>query len=140
MDQVIVKILSLERPINWCKQTVDKIINEKGVGKDRELYEPVINPYSPIIKSVGIGSTVIYVENARPYFDPYDEVDNIAPVASDDFAFQKKVKLISQEDKIGAAGTAIVSGLGTISSVAISTGGVGYSTATVSFATTSIKW
>ena len=48
------------------------------------------------------------------------------------------MKIISQEDKIGAAGTAIVSGLGTISSVAISTGGVGYSTATVSFATTSI--
>ena len=129
---------NLERPINWCRQTEDKIINEKGVGKDRELYEPVINPYSPIIKSVGIGSTVIYVENARPYFDPYDEVDNVAPVAND-FAFQKKVKIISQEDKIGAAGTAIVSGLGTISSVAISTGGVGYSTATVSFATTSLN-
>ena len=129
---------NMERPINWCRQTEDRIINEKGVGKDREIYEPVINPYSPIIKSVGIGSTVIYVENARPYFDPYDEVDNIAPVAND-FAFQKKVKLISQEDKIGAAGTAIVSGLGTISSVAISTGGVGYSTATVSFATTSIS-
>ena len=128
----------LERPVNWCRQTEDKIINEKGVGKDRELYEPVINPYSPIIKSVGIGSTVIYVENARPYFDPYDEVNNVSPT-SDDFTFQKKVKLISQEDKIGAAGTAIVSGLGTISSVAISTGGVGYSTATVSFATTSLS-
>ena len=129
---------NLKRPVNWCRQTEDKIINEKGVGKDRELYEPVINPYSPIIKSVGIGSTVIYVENARPYFDPYDEVNNVSPTAND-FVFQKKVKLISQEDKIGAAGTAIVSGLGTISSVAISTGGVGYSTATVSFATTSLS-
>ena len=129
---------SLERPVNWCRQTEDKIINEKGVGKDREIYEPVINPYSPVIKSVGIGSTVIYVESARPYFDPYDEVDNVSPT-DDDFTFQKKVKLISQEDRIGAAGTAIVSGLGTISSVAISTGGVGYSTATVSFATTSLS-
>jgi len=130
---------SLERPINWCRQTEDKIINEKGVGKDREIYEPVINPYSPIIKSVGIGSTVIYVENARPYFDPQDEVNQLPALLVDsDFAFQKKVKFDSQEDKIGAAGTAIVSGLGTISSVAISTGGVGYSTATVSFATTSL--
>ena len=59
---------SLERPVNWCRQTEDKIINEKVVGKDREIYEPVINPYSPIIKSVGIGSTVIYVENARNEF------------------------------------------------------------------------
>jgi len=130
---------TLERPINWCRQTEDRIINEKGVGKDRELYEPVINPYSPIIKSVGIGSTVIYVENARPYFDPQDEVNQLPALLVDsDFSFQKKVKFDSQEDKIGAAGTAIVSGLGTISSVAISTGGVGYSTATVSFATTSI--
>ena len=38
--------------------------------------------------------------------------------------------------KIGAAATAIISGLGTVSSVAISTGGVGYTTATVSFAST----
>ena len=74
---------SLERPVNWCRQTEDKIINEKGVGKDREIYEPVINPYSPIIKSVGIGSTVNYVESARPYFDPYDEVNNVAPATEE---------------------------------------------------------
>ena len=100
---------TLERPINWCRQTEDKIINEKGVGKSREIYEPVINPYSPIIKSVGIGSTVIYVENARPYFDPQDEVNQLPALLVDsDFTFQKKVKFDSQEDKIGAAGTAIV--------------------------------
>ena len=128
---------NLERPIKWTRQTEDKVINQIGVGKDREIYEPVINPYSPIIKSVGIGSTVIYVENARPYFDPYDEVDDVSPIAND-FLFQKKVKFISQEVRSGAAGTAIVSGLGTITSVAISTGGIGYSTAVVSFGSTSI--
>ena len=128
---------NLERPITWCRQMEDKIINEKGVGKDREIYEPVINPYSPIIKSVGIGSTVIYVENVRPYFDPYDEVDDPDPSATA-HDFQKKVKFILQEVKAGAAGTAIVSGLGTISSVAISTGGIGYSTAVVSFGSTSL--
>ena len=129
---------NLKRPISWCRQTEDKIINQIGVGKDREIYEPVINPYSPVIKSVGIGSTIIYVENARPYFDPYNEVDDVAPEAND-FKFQKKVKFISQEVRSGAAGTAIVSGLGTISSVAISTGGIGYSTATVSFGSTSLS-
>ena len=128
---------NLKRPISWCRQMEDKIINEKGVGKSREIYEPVINPYAPIIKSVGIGSTVIYVENCRPYFDPYDEVDDTDPSATA-FDFQKKVKFISQEVRAGAAGTAIVSGLGTISSVAISTGGIGYSTAVVSFGSTSI--
>jgi len=129
---------NLKRPISWCRQTEDKIINQIGVGKDREIYEPVINPYSSIIKSVGIGSTIVYVENARPYFDPYNEVDDVAPSAND-FKFQKKVKFISQEVRSGAAGTAIVSGLGTISSVAISTGGIGYSTATVSFGSTSLS-
>ena len=125
----------LQRPIVWCRQTEDKIINEKGVGKAREIYEPVINPRSNIIKSVGSGSTNIYVESLRPFFDPQDEVLGSATV---DFTFQKKVKFISQENKSVAIGTAIVSGLGTITSVAISDGGVGYSTATVSFATTSL--
>ena len=125
----------LERPVIWCRQTEDKIINEKGVGKDREIYEPVINPRSCIIKSVGIGSTIVYVESLRPFFDAQDEV---LGSAANDFTFQNKVKFISQENKSGAAGTAIVSGLGTISSVLISDGGVGYSTATVSFGTTSI--
>ena len=74
---------------------------------------------------------------ARPYFDPYDEVDDPDPSATA-HDFQKKVKFILQEVKAGAAGTAIVSGLGTISSVAISTGGIGYSTAVVSFGSTSI--
>ena len=125
----------LERPVNWCRQTEDKIINEKGVGKDREIYEPVINPRANIIKTVGIGSTIVYVENLRPFFDPQDEVLGTAVA---DFSFQNKVKFISQENKSVAIGTAVVSGVGTISSVVISDGGVGYSTATVSFATTSL--
>jgi len=128
---------NLKRPITLCRQTEDKIINEIEIGKDREIYEPVINPYSYMIKSVGIGSTIVYVERLRPFFDPYDEVNEVSPTASD-FSFQKKVKFISQENKTGAAGTALVSAAGTITSVIISDGGVGYSTATVSFASTSI--
>ena len=33
----------LERPVNWCRQTEDKIVNEKGIGKDRELYLSLIH-------------------------------------------------------------------------------------------------
>ena len=29
----------LERPVVWCRQTEDKIINEQEVAKDRILYE-----------------------------------------------------------------------------------------------------
>ena len=121
--------VTLERPVDWCRQTEDIFINQIGVGKDRELYEPVINPSAYLIKSVGVGSTAIYVDNLRPIFNPQNENDT-------DLAFQKKIKFVRQETKTGAAGTAVVSGFGTISSVTISDGGVGYTTATVSFGST----
>ena len=121
--------VSLERPVDWCKQTEDIFINQIGVGKDRELYEPVINPSAYLIKSVGVGSTAIYVDNLRPIFNSQNENDT-------DLTFQKKIKFIRQETKTGAAGTAVVSGFGTISSVVISDGGVGYTTANVSFGST----
>ena len=52
---------TLERPVKWCRQTEDKIINEIEIGKDRELYEAVINPVAHITKSVGIGSSSVYM-------------------------------------------------------------------------------
>ena len=30
---------NLLRPVVWCRQTEDKIINEQQIGKDREIYE-----------------------------------------------------------------------------------------------------
>ena len=122
---------SLQRPVVWCRQTEDKIINEKPVGKDRELYEPQIAPFGYITKTVGIGSTTIYVDQLRPLFNPQNEREDTT-----DLGFQKKVKFFNQGVKVGAAGTAIVSAAGTISSVDITDGGVGYTTATVSFAST----
>lgn len=121
--------VNLERTVTWCRQTEDKIIDEIPVGKDRELYEPVINPSAYIIKSVGVGSTAVYVDSLRPLFDSKNESDT-------NLAFQKKIKFVRQESKVSAAATAVVSGLGTISSIVISDGGVGYSTATVSIAST----
>ena len=121
--------ITLERPVDWCRQTEDIFINQIGVGKDRELYEPVINPSAYLIKSVGVGSTAIYVDNLRPIFNSQNENDT-------DLDFQKKIKFVRQETKTGASGTAVVSGFGTISSVTISDGGVGYTTATVSFGST----
>ena len=121
--------VTLTRPVTWCRQTEDKIIDQIPTGKDRELYEPVINPSAYIIKSVGVGSTAIYVDSLRPLFNVQNE--------SSSLTFQNNITFIAQEAKTGAAGTAVVSGLGTISSVVISDGGVGYTTATVSFGYTS---
>ena len=64
---------TLERSITWCRQTEDKIINGQEVGKDREIYEPVINPTANIIKNVSIGSTIIYVDRLRPLFNLNNE-------------------------------------------------------------------
>ena len=116
--------VTLERPVVWCRQTEDVFINDIPVGKDRELYEPVINPSAYITKSVGVGSTAIYVDNVRPIFNSQNENDT-------SLIFQNKIKFITQESKTAAAATAIVSGLGTISSVSISDGGSGYASAPV---------
>jgi len=112
---------NLLRPVVWCKQTEDKIINSKEVGKDRQLYESLIFPSSYIIQPVGVGSTIIYVDNIRPFFDPNNE-------SSISLDFQNKVTLISQDIIVGATATCIVSSAGTISSIIINEGGVGYST------------
>ena len=64
---------NLMRPVVWVRQTEDRIINEKEVAKDREIYEPNIYPSAYLIKTVGVGSTAIYVDNIRPFFDPNNE-------------------------------------------------------------------
>ena len=118
---------TLTRPITWCRQTEDKIIDEQEVSKDRMLYEPVINPSAYLIKSVGIGSTIVFVDNLKPIFNPVNENKSLIPSFQDEFlSFQKQITFIPQETKRNAFATAIVSVAGTISSIAISTGGFGY--------------
>ena len=107
------------RPIVWCRQTEDKYIEGKLVTKKRERYEPQIQPSAYIIKSVGIGSTTIFVDSARPFFNPKNE----HTVSLD---FQKDIKIINYGEKVSAAATAVVSTAGTITSIVISEGGKGY--------------
>jgi len=112
------------RPVTWCRQTEDRIINEKEIGKDRILYEALIYPSSYLIQSVGIGSTVAFVDSIRPFFNPLNENDTT-------LNFQKDVIILSQDSKVSASATAIVSTGGTISSIIISDGGSGYSSAPI---------
>ena len=113
---------TLTRPINWIRQTEDLIINEKEIGKDREFYEPLIYPTTHIIQSIGIGSTTIFVENLRPFFNPSNE-------NSISINFQNNITIVSQDSKVSASATAIVSAGGTITSIQILDGGFGYETA-----------
>jgi hypothetical protein len=110
---------NLERPVKWCRQTEDKIINEQEVAKDRILYSALINPTSYLIQPVGVGSTIVYVDNIRPFFNQINESSTL-------LTFQNKVTFIPQETKVGASATAIVSLAGTITSIQITDGGVGY--------------
>ena len=112
---------TLERPVVWCRQTEDKIINELPIGKDRILYEAAITPTSYLIQPVGVGNTILRVDNVRPFFNPTNENDTSV-------AFQNSVIIISQDNKVGASATAVVSIAGTITSIVISDGGVGYTT------------
>jgi hypothetical protein len=105
-----------ERPLIWCRQTEDKFIDGSPVSKDRILYEPLIYPNTTIIQSVGIGSTVIFVESVRTFFDSSKE----------NFSGQNSIKIISQDNVVGASATAIVSIAGTISAISITNGGIGY--------------
>jgi hypothetical protein len=116
---------TLERPVIWCRQTEDKIINEIPIGKSRMLYEAAITPTSYLIKPVGIGSTVLYIDNVRPFFNPTNESN---AGGSSPLAFQNSVVIISQDNKVGASATAVVSIAGTVTSIVISDGGVGYTT------------
>ena len=110
---------TLERPVSWCRQTEDKIINEKEVGKDRMLYEASIYPSAYLIQPVGIGSTVLYVDNLRPFF-------NVQTENNTSLSFQNQVTIVSQDSIVAAAATAIVSVSGTITSVSITSPGSGY--------------
>ena len=116
---------NLERPVIWTRQTEDKIINEEMVGKDRELYNAQVNPAAYLIKSVGIGSTVFYVDSVRPFFDPDNEMADATNRANR----QNNVTIISQESKTGAIGTCLVTTAGIVTSVDVTDGGSGYTAA-----------
>ena len=109
------------RTATWCKQTVDKVINGKIISKARELNAALINPRTNLIQSVGVGSTQIYVESVIPFFNPDDENQTAKN--------QQTVNIVSQNNLVAAAATAVVSIANTVESITIGYGGTGYTSA-----------
>jgi len=109
--------LNLLRPVLWCRQTEDKIIDGQQVAKDRILYEPNILPVSYLINPASSTDTNLYVDNLKTFFDSTNE-------SSADK--QKVITIISQNALVSASGTAVVADDGTISSIVINDGGSGY--------------
>ena len=114
---------TFQRSVNWSKQTEDKFIDGDAVTKDRPHYEPLIYPNTNIIQSVGVGSTVIFVSNVRTFFDSSKE----------NYTGQNDIRIISQDNFVGASATAFVSVAGTVTSFDITNPGVGYTIAPVSY-------
>ena len=116
----VVDDINYLRPAKICLQTEDIHINNKEVTKEREIYEPYIEPATTIIKTVGISSNIIFVENAKTFFD--DQRENATNV------YRNKLKIVSQEENRVAIATAIVSVAGSVTGVSINDIGKGYST------------
>jgi hypothetical protein len=111
----------ISRPLKWCLQTEDRIINGEKVSKDRELYEPSISQATKLLQSIGIGSTEVFVESVSPLFN--SSAENTSEI------YQNKIKIVSNEPLISAAATCNVSTSGTITSFNINNFGSGYSEA-----------
>lgn len=108
----------LLRPIVWTKQTEDIFIDGKDITKDRQIYRSNIYPYSRIIQNVGIGSTIIFVDNLRTFFENSRENASIQ--------YNSKLKLISEDNLVAAAATSLVSIAGSVSNIILSNGGGNY--------------
>ena len=122
---------TLLRPVKLCRQTEDKIINDIPIGKNRELYEPNIHPFAYITKSVSVGSTILYVDNVRPFFNPQNENAN----ASVRETVQDSVTITSQDSKVGATASSTLTN-DNVTAISITQGGSGYvSTPSVSIQT-----
>ena len=110
-----------KRVVTLCQQTSDKVINGKIVSKARELNAALINPRTHLIQSVGVGSTEIYVESVIPFFNPDDENQTVKN--------QQTISIVSQNNIVAAAATAVVSIANTVESITIGYGGTGYTSA-----------
>jgi len=112
---------SLVRPVTWCKQQNDIVINGQFVTKDRVEYEPFIQPAAYLISYVGPSSAFAYTDTARPFFNSTNETNLID--------YQDRITIIDQNTIVGATAT---TGIGTTSVTTITANlvGSGYSTFT----------
>ena len=110
------------RPVTICQQTEDLFISDRVITKNRDIYEPNIQPVTNLIKSIGISTTEIFVESVKTFFDNSSEYLQNGTENKP----QQKLILISQDPIVSAAATANVSIAGTISSIVVSIGGSGY--------------
>jgi hypothetical protein len=107
----------LLRPIYWTKQREDLVIDDQIITKDRVEYESELFPLCSIIQSVGIGTTMIFVDSIKGIFDDNRENSGIEKYS---------IQIIDQSELRRASAQSIVSSAGILTSIQIIDGGIGY--------------
>jgi len=111
------------KPFDWTKQKVDFNIGGEIIYKSRDSIEAQIYPTARIIGDLSTSDTEIFVDDAQ--FFNYEENES-SIVISDVNAL-----IVTGNDPVAAAITAVVSAAGTISSLSIGDGGSGYTGSSV---------
>lgn len=105
-----------ERPLNWIKQTEDKIINGVLYSKARPDLKSRVEPTAKLIKTLTPGASEIYVDNAYPIFVDVDQL-------SEDI---NNVKVVDTGEIRPGLASAFVSAASTVSSVQVRDHGIGF--------------
>jgi len=109
----------LARPVNWCKQSNDIIVDGIEITKDRDLYEAQINPLTNIIYDVGTASTTIYVESVKTFFDNKKENTNVNYINT--------IDIVTQDETRECLAVASVNSSGIVTTITLVDSGFGYS-------------
>ena len=104
------------RPLTWKKQTADTIINGVLYPKSRPSISGRVVPNSYVIKKILEDDTSIYVSNAFPLFT---EIDSLGED-------KRNIKICETREISPAIATCIVSSSSSITSIQLSSGGIGY--------------
>ena len=108
------------RPLNWIKQTRDRIINGVLYSKGRPDLKSRNTPTTRIIKSVERNDIAIYVNNAFPLF-----MEDVGRGLAEDL---RDIIVLDNKTVEFASGTASVSVASTVSNITITNSGSGYQT------------
>jgi len=120
---------SKERPLTWKKQKQDKIITGSLFAKSRPNLQSNIRPNATIIKSISPEDTSIYVDNAFPIFAGTDNlVEDL-----------RNLFIVENRTTEAAEATSTVSVASTISSITVTSPGVGYAYTTSPYVNISLS-
>jgi len=120
---------SKERPLTWKKQKQDKIITGSLFAKSRPNLQSNIRPNATIIKSISPEDTSIYVDNVFPIFAG---TDGLVEDLRDLF-------IVENRNTEAAEATSIVSVASTLSSITITSPGIGYAYTTSPYVNISLS-